>query len=173
MDTLAHGLWSNIIVYKKYPQKPKHRFIAVLFGVLPDLLVFTPLFIYGFLNRMEFRQLAVSGHWTVKYAPWAYNYTHSLVIFFVVLVIVWAIRKEFYWPMLAWGFHIFLDLFTHPNFYQTPFLFPISDYKISWGISWSHPVIMLPQYIFFVAWYIWWYFKARYKSVNQNINGTN
>ncbi len=178
MDTLAHGLWGNIIVYKKYPQNPKMRWIAVAFGMLPDLIPFAPLFIYTiFTGRFGGPENWNFSHWTLNWAPEAYNYTHSLVIFAFTGFCVALYRKIkykaqgfnlIYFPMLAWGFHILLDIPTHPNFYNTPFLFPLSDYKITWGLSWGHPIILIPQYVFFAVWYSWRFLKGR-KSADPNL----
>lgn len=169
MDILAHGLWSNILVYKKFPKQPKLRFVAVLFGILPDLIPFAPLFIYMIFKRLQFWDVIGLNHWTVLYAPEAYNFTHSFVIFLCVFLIVTILRKgRIYWPMLAWFLHILMDLFTHPDFYRTPFLFPISHYKISFGLSWGHPAIMIPQYLFFAVWYLWWFLRGRKQAkVNE------
>lgn len=163
MDILAHGLWSNIALYKKYPQNGKKRLIAVLFGVFPDIIPFVPSFIYLIFNRTGFDMYAAlySTDWVFVWAREAYNYTHSFVIFAAVAGIIWAARREFYWPMVAWGIHIALDLFTHPDFFNTPFLFPLSDYKITFGLSWGHSAIMIPQYSFFAVWFLWYFLKRK------------
>lgn len=170
MDILAHGLWSNILVYKKYPSDYKKRLIAVLFGVLPDIIPFAPSFLCLWFSKtqFDFYNALYSQDWVFVWGRQAYNYTHSLVVFVIVMVIVMVFRKgRMYWPILAWGLHILMDLFTHPNFFQTPFLFPLSDYRAPFGISWGHPLIMIPQYTFFAVWYVWWFLKGR-KKYNPN-----
>ncbi len=165
MDTLAHGLWSNVLVYNKHKTEPKQRFIAVLFGTLPDLLAFAPLFVYLFVSGNFGSPVGMeSNHWTFRYAPFTYNYTHSFVIFSVSYIAVYFIRgRRHYFPMWAWALHIAMDLFTHPNFYQTPFLFPISAYRVPFGISWGHPVILALTYIPLFFWYPYWYLVLRKK----------
>ncbi|MBI3232259.1 MAG: hypothetical protein HYZ51_04235 [Candidatus Doudnabacteria bacterium] len=164
MDILAHGLWSNIALYKKYPGDYQKRLVAVLFGVLPDVIPFVPSVTYLLLNRAQFSfyNALYSQAWVFVWARGVYNFTHSFVIFVLVSVIVMVARKgRIYWPMLAWGLHILMDLFTHPNFFRTPFLFPISTYRVPFGLSWGHPAIMIPQYSFFLVWYAWWFIKSR------------
>lgn len=199
MDILAHGLWSNILVYKKYPRNYKPRLIAVLFGVLPDIIPFVPSTIFLLFSRaqFDFYTALYSQDWIFVWGREAYNYTHSFVVFIAATLIVMVFSKgkvyphtklmqvnpqssrenvlrykkfklwlgEFgvgvYWPILAWGLHILMDLFTHPNFFRTPFLFPLSNYRIPFGLSWGHPLIMIPQYAFFAAWYCWWFLKKR------------
>lgn len=170
MDILAHGLWSNVALYKKYPTDVKKRLIAVLFGVLPDIIPFAPSFIYFLLSKanFDFYSALYSQDWIFVWGRVAYNFTHSFVIFVIAMVIVMVLRRgQIFWPMLAWGLHILMDMFTHPNFFRTPFLFPISDFSVPFGVSWGHPLIMIPQYSFFAAWYIWWYLKGR-KQYNPN-----
>ncbi len=59
MDFFAHGLWTNAVFYKNYPRDRKNRWTAILFGVLPDAVSFTPAMIYLVFHRMDFYSLAV------------------------------------------------------------------------------------------------------------------
>ncbi len=165
MDVFSHGLWGNIIVYKKLKNQPRHRWVAVAFGMLPDLIPFAPSFVYILVTRKEFWTLFSSNHWTVTFAEQGYNFTHSLVLFAIATLVVFALRKgRLYWPMLAWGLHILMDIPTHPDFYRTPFLFPISDYRVPFGVSWGTWWIFIPNWILLISWYAWWYFKGRKKA---------
>lgn len=165
MDVLSHGLWGNIFVYKKLKNEPKQRWLAVVFGMLPDIIPFAPSFIYTILSRQEFMSIFLSSHWTVRFAAEAYNYTHSLVIFSLVASAVFLLKRgKFYWPLLAWGIHILMDIPTHPDFYQTPFLFPLSEYKVTFGASWAAWWIFIPNWTLIILWYAWWYFKGRRKA---------
>ncbi len=145
MDVFNHGLWSFVAFHKR---STLDKVAAVAFGTLPDLVVFMPAVVYLFLNRIAFDPQLYNekASWVFQYAYNAYNYTHSLVIFAVIFLLVYAIRRKMYLPMLAWGLHILMDIPTHPDFYQTPFLFPISDYRFPWGISWGQPVFFAVNY---------------------------
>jgi membrane-bound metal-dependent hydrolase YbcI (DUF457 family) len=145
MDIFNHGLWSYIAFNKK---PKKESFTAVAFGVLPDLIPFTPVTLYMLFHRITFDPSIYNGAtaWVYRFAYEAYNYTHSLVIFAVVFLLVYAIRRKPLWPMLAWGLHVLMDIPTHPDFFRTPFLYPISDYRLPWGISWANPIFMVVNY---------------------------
>lgn len=188
MDIFAHTLWTNMVFYKKYKREKLNRFIAVLFGILPDLCSFAPVFIYSFLARADFFDLVGRNIWVVRYASESYNYTHSIVIFTVALLFVSIARFLFYrsknksqilntpithgrersvyfrnlvyWPMFGWLLHILIDIPTHKGFYETPFLFPLSGFKFSHGISWGHPTFMLINYsalaVVYILWFLVW-----------------
>ena len=140
MDTLAHGLWSYAIFHSK-----KYALLATLFGVLPDLLSFGILFVINLFSGKFHRgppPLDTIPRWLFA----AYNMTHSLIIFSAVFLVIFLITKSWYWPLLAWAIHILIDIPTHSfNFFPTPFLWPISNYKFD-GISWATPWFMLINY---------------------------
>ena len=173
MDVLAHTLWTNALFHIKYAKERRLRYIAAAFGVIPDLVGFVPLTIYIFWNRLSFDPsvFMTYDHWTFAYSIHAYNYSHSFVIFLTLFLLVFALRKgKFYWPMLGWGLHIIIDFFTHPDFFQAPILFPISDYKFYGGISWAHPTFMAINYGALILLYvvIFWYRSQKLKKL---ING--
>jgi membrane-bound metal-dependent hydrolase YbcI (DUF457 family) len=141
-------------MYKAIPQTRNKRIITywgIAFGVLPDLVSFTPVFIYAFYTSLFRHQPFLAGppgtdNIFFGYASQSYNYTHSLVIWAAVVMIVFALTKKFPWILLGWFLHIFIDIFTHTEqFFATPFLFPLSGFKVS-VISWAHPVFMAINY---------------------------
>jgi hypothetical protein len=165
MDVFAHALWTNVVFYKKYHYEKRQRFTAVAFGVLPDLFVFTPAFLYMIFSGQHFGiESFNSGVWVFRYAAAGYNYTHSLVIFAATMIIVTLIRGgKQYWPMWGWALHIGIDIFSHKGFYETPFLFPLSDYKFDHGMSWGHPLFMLINYSLLAVVYFFWFLVLRKK----------
>ena len=175
MDVLAHGLWTNAVFYQKYARERTQRFLAVLFGILPDLVSFTPSTIYLLFHRQDFYSITTElgrAHGVFKYAIESYNYTHSIIIFSVVMLIVVALRKgRIYWPMWGWALHIFIDIFSHKNFFATPFLFPISDFRVK-AISWAHPVFMAVNYSALAAVYLVWFLviRKRHEPTNSHTN---
>lgn len=179
MDVFAHTLWTNALFHLKYNQQRRKRYLAAFFGVVPDLIGFAPLFIYMIFSGRLFsgEQFPFAQtNWTFSFAENAYNYTHSLVIFAVVtalVTLVLYIRRGreisgvvFPWPMLGWGLHICIDFFTHPDFYHTPIVFPLSDFRFTGGISWGHPVFMAINYSLLILAYIaiYIYQKKKYAS---------
>lgn len=179
MDVFAHTLWTNAVFHFKYHQARKMRYLAAFFGVAPDLVGFTPLFIYmilsgRFFSGEEFPFAATN--WTFGFAESAYNYTHSAVIFLAGFILVSLVinlvryrrdpdnyRFFFFWPMLGWLLHILIDIPTHPDFYHTPFLWPLSDYQYKGGVAWSHPTFMVINYALLITTYIAIYVYQRKK----------
>ncbi len=149
MDIISHGLWGGGL----FGENSKKIFwTAFFFGIFPDFVAFS----FPFSARII---SALSGNGVgfgydagrpafPDYVHDIYTVSHSLVIFSLVFLIVWIIRKKPYIPILAWGFHVFLDIFTHTKeFFPTPFLWPISNYKFD-GVSWGTPVIFFTNLVF-------------------------
>ena len=143
MDTLSHALWGKgLFGYRKY------RWFSFLFGVIPDLLSFGLYFLFNLLinpSPMKFGKPELS-----EIPEWVfvlYDFSHSLIIATLFILIVYKINKDFCFPMLAWPFHIVLDFFTHSvQYFPTPILWPISDYRFD-GIPWSNKYVMLVNVI--------------------------
>lgn len=153
MDVFSHGLWGYALAYPsaRKQQQPKKALWGLVLGMLPDVIPFLPVQIYFLFHRVSFDAglfFPVPQHWVFSWAIESYNYTHSLVLWAVVFALVLIVRKGKVWiPLYAWGLHVLMDIPTHPDFFQTPFLFPLSDFKlIGFGLSWAHPLI------FFVNW---------------------
>ena len=164
MDIVAHALWTNAAFYKKYKIDKKNRYLGAFFGVLPDIVSFAPATIFLLFTNQRFSPaLYNSSLWFFRWAEESYNYTHSLVIFVIVMVIIMALRKgKAYWPMFGWLLHILIDIPTHKDFYETPFLFPLSDYHFSYGMAWAEPAFMFVNYGALAVIYIFiFYFKKR------------
>lgn len=181
MDIFAHTLWTNIVYYRKYRTEVRNRTIAVLFGIVPDIFSFAPIFIYQFATRIDFFELINKNIWVVRYAEVSYKYTHSIIIFALTLFLVASVRafwytlknndrlnlvyvrKFIYWPMFGWLLHILIDIPTHRDFYETPFLFPISDYQFGHGVSWGTPWFMILNYSALTLVYLYWFLVLRKK----------
>lgn len=148
MDIFAHVLWTNVAFKKKYRFDRKQRYIAALFGVLPDLVAFTPIFVYALFSGRKLGPAGFEGSgWIYQWAPHVYQYSHSLVIFALAVIIVTTIRRgKIYWPMFGWMLHILIDIPSHKGFYETPFLFPLSNYHFHHGLSWADPTYMIVNY---------------------------
>jgi len=154
MDVLAHGLWTNVM-YKAIPQVRHNRKIVlwgIALGVLPDLVSFVPVFLELFYKIITKSASFGSGRPDFdsfgfgQYAAASYNYTHSLVVWIIAVALAFAVYRKFPWILLGWGLHIGIDIFSHTKeFYATPFLFPLSDFKVS-AVPWSHPVFMIVNY---------------------------
>ena len=165
MDVVSHGLWGGLAFGRS---SKKEYWLSFLFGVLPDVLSFGIFMVAQALNlasRVSWSEAPQNSDIPL-YVHVLYNYTHSLVIFALVFGVVWLILKRPYLPLLAWAFHIFLDIFTHStSFFATPFFWPLFNYKFN-GTSWSHPWIFIPNWMAIIIGYIIWlsYKKHRFKK---------
>jgi hypothetical protein len=164
MDILSHGLWGGVAFGR---QNRKYFWLAFAIGMLPDIFSFGTLWMANLLGIYERPDWHQGGPPPMDSIPpfvsHLYNATHSLVIFLAVFLIVWAIRKKPFWLLGAWGLHILVDIPSHSfAFFPTPFLWPISDFKIN-GIQWGNPVIYIPNLVLLAIFYIW-FFLARNKN---------
>ncbi|MBI2440688.1 MAG: hypothetical protein HYV35_04875 [Lentisphaerae bacterium] len=108
---------------------------AAGFGLLPDV----------FSLGIYFTQLAFTGEplnfsAIPAYVLVLYKLTHSLIVASLGLGLLRLCGKPLVVPALAWPFHIFMDIFTHPHGpFQTPFLYPLSDFAFNGLRWWLHP----------------------------------
>ena len=137
MDTLSHALWGKgLFGYRQY------RWFSLFFGALPDLFSFGLYFLFNLFFSSDGPKM---GKPSLDEIPiWVFNlydFSHSLIIALIFILIVYRFNKNLCFPMLAWPFHILLDVFTHSKeFFPTPIFWPISDYRFD-GIPWSNPYI--------------------------------
>jgi len=148
-------LWTNLI-FKGLPIEQKG--LAVLFGVLPDIISFSFLNFKHFVRKtLHFNAppLAVIPKYVFK----LYDITHSLVIWLAIFLILKILGLN-WWLIIyyAWGLHILLDIFTHTTeFFPTPILWPFSKFHFS-GINWSNKWFMLFNYAVLLFLYLVFYF---------------
>ena len=141
MDTLSHALYGKgLFGYKKY------RWYSFFFGIIPDIFSFGIYFIYLIVfSEFEFGRPSREElpYWVYD----LYDISHSMVTALVFIAIAYKINKDFAWPMLAWPMHIIVDFFTHSiEFFPTPILWPISDYRFD-GVPWSNPYVLVINFV--------------------------
>jgi hypothetical protein len=144
-------------MYKLIPETKNRKrmtYWGVFFGIFPDILAFTPLWIYifynAFIRHQGFRFLSPEDNAPAfpldRLTHGLYNISHSLVIWGVVFAVTWVLIKRVPWVLLGWALHICIDIFSHNSrFYPTPFLFPISNFHIN-GYPWSETKFMIINY---------------------------
>lgn len=161
MDIFAHGLWGGVTFGRK-----RLFGLAMLFGVLPDLLSFGPLF----LMRLSSGTLKFGKPNLAEIPGWvftSYNISHSLFTALVLYFLIRYFSKNLSFAFLVYPLHILCDIPTHSkSFFPTPFLFPVSNIKVD-GISWADPVFMLVNYSAIVTAYTLffiWKFRIKKKS---------
>ena len=161
MDVFSHGLWAGAVAKVANKEKPKLLNVSwtVVFGVLPDVLSFAPVFIFLFYNlllgrtglstmpRPEEAEPAARDTLPIfQLTSTLYNLSHSLIIFFLVFGLVFLIMRRPVFELGGWLFHILIDIPTHSyRFYPTPFLWPVSGFKFN-GLSWANPWFLLLNY---------------------------
>lgn len=156
MDIISHGLWGGAAFGRN---NKKIFWIAFFFGIAPDLFSFGIYFVQRILtNGFIFSHEAY--HTVIpSYVYTLYNFTHSLIIFSIIFLIASYFLRRPVYEMCGWGLHIAMDIFTHSYaFFPTPFLFPISEFKID-AIGWSHPIIFIPNLVLLVVIYAYLYYK--------------
>ena len=155
MDTISPALWGKgLFGYKKY------RWYALLFGGIPDFLSFGLYFLFNLLTNLNNMKM---GKPVIEDIPiWVfslYDFSHSIIISFIFILIVYKINKDFCFPMLAWPFHIIIDFFTHSTkYFPTPIFWPISNYRFD-GIPWSNPFIWFGNIFCIILLFIYRYKK--------------
>lgn len=133
MNIVAHGLWGAALTPKKQFEKIKWPIFWSIFPDLPFLAFFIP---YSILNN-----IFVYSGWEDFPIPifYVYGITHSLIIWGLTAFGLLALKK-WHWPILFWLLHILADIPGHTSF-QTPFLFPVSEFKLSGIFSWDNYAI--------------------------------
>lgn len=159
MDVLAHTLWTNAgaragnkLAKKKGGKFRLHVGWTAFWGVFPDFFAFTIPFI-TFLYKVIF-QGQTFGYGRPNLSPggfdlaaYLYQFSHSLVIWAFVFAVVWYFSKRPRYELLGWALHILIDIPSHSiGFYATPFLFPISEYRFPYGVSWANKYYMIINY---------------------------
>lgn len=184
MDIFSHGLWAGAgakaVNLKK--QTPLRVWLAMLFGVFPDLFAFAISFVYRNWARIaggtqpfvfrpgEMEPPIQNQHPLLQLTHALYDISHSLFVFFLVFAIVsWYFRRPI-WEMGGWILHILMDIPSHSYaFFPTPFLWPISSFKVN-GIPWSAPVFFWTNIALLATVYVllWILKKRRTKNDKKN-----
>lgn len=184
MDTLAHALWTGA-AYKTINEKTKKPFrvgLVVFWGVFPDLFAFIPGFAWLFYNiafgTLHFSDFPHPDAIEPAQPPLAhltsvlYSVSHSAVVFFVVFGIALLILRRPAWELLAWLFHILLDIPTHSyRFYPTPFLWPLFGWKFN-GFSWATPWFLVGNYTAIILVYLFLFFRHKKENGGKKMEAT-
>lgn len=185
MDVFAHTLWTGGIAKtinnknEGNGKKPLSIFWSAFWGVAPDLFAFGPAFFLMFLGivtgnfhivdipKPDFHGIEdhPEGNFPYAYLSFGlYNISHSIIIFALVFIFVWIVRRTPSLELSGWLLHILIDIPTHSSlFYPTPFLYPLSSFRVS-GVSWGLPWFMALNYGSLLVFFIYLYFAKKKKT---------
>ena len=152
MDIFAHALWTGASARganATFLEKRKRKFqIAwtAFWGIFPDLFAFgIPMLIA--IPQILAQGLIYDRSSLLGLPHELYNYSHSLVLWALVFSIVWLVTKKLPLALFGWALHILIDIPSHvATFFPTPFLWPLSNYHFTHGISWANHWYMLINY---------------------------
>ena len=164
MDTLSHGLWGAGLFGQS--KEKKTWAWAFWLGMAPDLLSFGPYFLTRLGTIIERWRTTGFGppppHAIPSYVYGAYNVTHSLVVWAVLMAAISGARRRPFWPLAAWALHILCDIPMHSvHFFPTPYLWPLNTPFVD-GIPWGRSIWYLPvDFGALAALYLILYFRRR------------
>jgi len=160
MDTFSHALWGKgLFGYRGHP------FLALFFGAFPDLFSFGIYFFVRLFNEGSLQRGKPNLEDIPQWVFFNYDLSHSFVIAFIFILIVYFFNKHITFAMLAWPFHILLDFPFHTKaYFPTKLFYPITHFSFD-GISWATPEVWLPNLAGIILLFIY-----RWKTKSQHSN---
>ena len=140
--------------------------LTVVLAALPDAIHFVPLLAWalfggGSLGALRDYAFALPGQEPAMPAIVAllshhlHCIMHSAVIAGAVTLLVWAVRRSLWIPLLGWWSHIVIDVFTHSaEYYAVPVLYPFT-YRGFDGLAWNTPWFLAANYLSLAAMWLW------------------
>lgn len=171
MDIFSHGLWAGAAakaLNKREGKRHVNVWAMALWGIFPDLFAFAIPFVWIVWS------VAFGGHqfgdfggrppiaeptggdslWMFQLSHHLYNISHSIFIFAIVFLGVWAYFKQVRIELLGWLIHILMDVPTHSYaFFPTPIFWPFFGWEFD-GISWGQPWFMVLNYSLILLAYV-------------------
>lgn len=177
MDIVAHTLWVGLGVTalrRHWPLPPQTVAPTLALAAVPDVLHLLPIMAWWLFG---------AGEWGVVWAyaaaapgqePWLpatvnllshhlHCIAHSAIVAGGVTLVLWAVRRRLWLPLLGWWLHIVIDVFTHSaDYYAVPVLYPFTERGFD-GLAWNTPWMLALNYaaIAAVGWWVWRTGKAR------------
>lgn len=182
MDIFSHGLWAGV-AYKAVNKRGGRSLsvkLAAFWGMFPDLFAFTAGFVWLFWNLafwdLSFVSLPHLGGSEAaieetlpifRLTSLLYSISHSAIVFLVIFGVAFLVFRRPIWELGGWLIHILIDIPTHSyQFYPTPFLWPLSDWKFD-GFSWGTPWFLILNYSAILIVYLLLRKKKRSETSNS------
>jgi hypothetical protein len=173
MDILAHTLWAGVgvaLLRRRRPVPTRTAVATLGLAALPDVLHLLPIVAWwvfgaGGLSVVLSYAMAVPGQEpalpeVVKL--WSHHLhciMHSAIVAGAVTLLLYALRRSLWIPLLGWWLHIVIDVFTHSaDYYAVPVLYPLSDRAFD-GVAWNEPWMLVLNYAALGA-CAWWVFRS-------------
>ena len=172
MDIFAHAIWAGMgvaLARRRWIVPTRTLIATVVLATLPDIFHLLPIagwWVFGDGSFYAVRAYANAVPGQLPMLPemvgiWSHHLhciTHSAIVAGAVTLLVWAVRRALWIPLLGWWSHIGIDVFTHSaDYYPSPVLYPISDRGFD-GLAWNMPWFMALNYSVLGASGLWlWY----------------
>jgi len=160
MDILAHALWAGAgmgLAGQRRPMKRRTVALTIALAALPDIFHLLPIMGWwllgdGTLATLRAYAIAVPGQ-EPPLSPIVnlvshhlHCIAHSAIVAAAVTLLLWALLRSLWIPLLGWWSHIVIDVFTHSaDFYPAPVLYPITQRGFD-GLAWNTPSFMIANY---------------------------
>ena len=169
MDIVAHGLWVGIgmtAASRRWPMTRRTVVVTVALAVLPDLAQLLPIVGWALFADDSFAALrayvsALPG-WAPVLPPTVALLTfhlhcimHSAIVAGAVTLLLRALLRSWWIPLLGWWSHIVIDVFTHSaEFYVSPVLYPLTQRGFD-GLAWNTPWFLALNYVALGSAFLW------------------
>jgi hypothetical protein len=174
MDIISHALWSGALfksINLKSKKKKFNLWQAAFFGMFPDIISFViPLGIFFIIILFQggfnipYLLTAVESPPYSNIVEMLYNISHSIIIFAAVFLLIWLIFRKPIYILFGWLLHILIDIPTHlVGHFATPFLWPISNFKINGIIYWREPLFMAIDIVALIL--VYWIILTKEKKL--------
>ncbi len=110
MDTIFHGFLTYLIFRKK-----KYKYKVAFWGMVPDFFPVFALIYFVYLKLLEPSENPVLfTSFVYNESLFIYLFSHSLTPYLIISLGLLALKKKQYWfPLIGGGLHIFVDILTH------------------------------------------------------------
>jgi hypothetical protein len=154
------------LLRRRWPIKPPTVALTMGLSALPDVFQMLPILGWwlvgdGTLAVLLAYAIAVPGKEAALplivslLSHHLHCIAHSAIVAGTVTLLLWAVLRSFWIPLLGWWSHIVIDVFTHSaEFYASPVLYPITQRGFD-GLAWNTPWFIGVNYAALVAVGLW------------------